>query len=400
MPRHLIAHRSSKCNQIHIFADASEKAYGAVAYVRSVSDDNTISVRLLCSKSRVAPPNQVTLPRLELCAAKLAAELMKRIQGLLKMQNDTVFLWSDSTAVLGWINSDSALYHTFVANRISVIQQLTNPQQWRHVRSEDNPADLISRGVTPEKLKNNNFWFYGPTFLHGSEQIWPARAQIDNCDLEKRQIRCAATAATPAETDILSNINHKNSFRRLQRILAYMRRFLKRPTEATITITAAEMEDSLMTIIKILQRTEFQGDIKQVARHGVADNKSPIKSLSPILDEFSILRVGGRLEESVLPYEAKHQALLPCRHPVTKLLVMDLHKENLHAGVQTLLSIVRQRFWPLKAKILARSVVQNCTFCTRAKPTLFKQLMGNLPLDRVQPARPFVNTGVDFFGPV
>lgn len=125
---------------------------------------------------------------------------------------------------------------------------------------------------------------------------------------------------------------------------------------------------------------------------------SIIVHLAPFIDEKGLLRVVGRLEASNLTYDAKHPILLSHLHPFSKLLLTDLHKENLHVGVQTLLAISRQRFWIVNGKTLARSVINNCVQCTKAKPKLMHQ--GNLPRDRIVPARPFIITGVDFFGPI
>ena len=86
--------------QLHVFADASEKAFGAVAYIRARLTNGRIIVQLLCAKTRVAPLKQQTLPRLELCAAVLAAQLAQRIKGDLQVKNQPVFLWTDSEIVL------------------------------------------------------------------------------------------------------------------------------------------------------------------------------------------------------------------------------------------------------------------------------------------------------------
>lgn len=407
IPRHVFSSAPFKDPQIHIFADASEKAYGAVAYVRTTDVHNTICVRFLCAKSRVAPVKQITLPRLELCAAKLAVEVLQKLQESNTFKTIPVFFWSDSTAVLGWIHANSAHYHTFVANRISTIQQVSSPHQWRHVRSGDNPADLISRGLTPDKLTNNNFWFYGPTFLHETVTSWPPEPSVErNCqELRVKIVAATATIPTPC---FLDNINHRNSFRCLQRVISYVFRFIKHsqktPSNRNILVptvpTADEMENALCHIIRAIQQQNFADERAQLLRKHFVNNSNAISSLKPFIDEKGILRVGGRLNASILSYDAKHQMLLPYRNPITTLLLEDLHKEHLHAGPQTLISIVKQRFWPIKVKILARSVVKNCVQCAKAKPKLFQQLMGNLPEDRVQPSRPFIISGVDFFGPV
>ena len=123
------------------------------------------------------PLKKLTLPRLELCAAALGAELTTRVRKELQFENNQTYLWSDSEIVLYWINSPSSSLHTFVANRISKIHGLTINTQWRHVSSKQNPADLISRGLSPEKLSTCTLWFYGPIFLHGKEGQWPKNSR-------------------------------------------------------------------------------------------------------------------------------------------------------------------------------------------------------------------------------
>ncbi|XP_055838811.1 uncharacterized protein LOC129906873 [Episyrphus balteatus] len=149
-----------------------------------------------------------------------------------------------------------------------------------------------------------------------------------------------------------------------------------------------------------MQREEFEEDIRHLKRFSETARGSPITSLTPFLDEEGALRVGGRLEAASLSYEAKHPLLLPYSHPFTKMIMVMYHKENLHCGPQALLASMKQKFCPIKGKTIARSVVQQCIRCTRAKPKLLTQMMGNLPSHRVQPTRPFLNAGVDFCGPI
>lgn len=118
------------------------------------------------------------------------------------------------------------------------------------------------------------------------------------------------------------------------------------------------------------------------------------------MDEDNILRVGGRLEQADLPYDGRHPMLLPTSTLFVTSLFEHIHCRNLHAGPQALLAIVRQRFWVLRGRDVARKVVHRCLICFRHRPLLYQQIMGNLPAKRVQPARPFVISGVDFCGPV
>ncbi|XP_037959288.1 uncharacterized protein LOC119688691 [Teleopsis dalmanni] len=404
--RHIFRGEVPSSTQLHIFADASEKAFGAAAYIRAILKDGRIIVRLLCAKSRVAPLKKQTLPRLELCAAVLAAELSARVKSDLQEKDQPVFLWTDSEIVLSWINSQSSSFQTFVANRVARIQTLTLSEQWRHVRSKDNPADVLSRGLSARALSTCALWFQGPFFLHGRQEVWPPRFSSSlqvPVDLEKKKVVAVATQSNDA--DFIYRIQHKNSFKTLQKIVAYVLRFTNnarksKESRAThIVLSANELDAALITIICHIQGNDFHEEIKQLKKQGHVDKSSSISSLSPFIDNANVLRVGGRLEASSLPYDSKHPMLIPYNDPLAKLLFVMFHEENKHCGPQALLSIIRQRFWPIKGKSTARATVQRCIRCNKARPQLCQQIMGNLPESRITPARPFINAGVDYCGP-
>ncbi|GFY22376.1 integrase catalytic domain-containing protein [Trichonephila clavipes] len=126
------------------FPDASQSAFGAVVYCKSVVSDGRVIVHLIASKSRVVTTKQTTIPRFELCAAVLLAKLVQRVKQALKLNVTDTFLWSDSMIVLSWIRKVSYQLKTFVANRIASIQEMTTSEQWRYVSTEDNPADFVS----------------------------------------------------------------------------------------------------------------------------------------------------------------------------------------------------------------------------------------------------------------
>ena len=146
IPRRTIIDNSNSVAQveIHRFADA-ERAYGI--YFQSQNDAGRWTMRLLCAKSQVAPLKTVTLPRLELCAAVLLANLISKVRSALRELSASEHLWSDSTITLAWLRSPPSRWKTFVANRVAEVQLLTNPDSWRYISSKDNPADLITRDV-------------------------------------------------------------------------------------------------------------------------------------------------------------------------------------------------------------------------------------------------------------
>ncbi|GFY56127.1 integrase catalytic domain-containing protein [Trichonephila inaurata madagascariensis] len=145
------------------FADASSQGYGACLYVKSETANET-QIRLLCSKTRVAPLKILSIPRLELLAATLLSKLATKIVKIIDLKFDEVDLFSDSKVVLDWIQTQPHLLKVFVANRVCLIQELTQTFSWHHVTTKDNPADLISRGATKLQLQDELSW-KGHSFL-------------------------------------------------------------------------------------------------------------------------------------------------------------------------------------------------------------------------------------------
>ena len=126
----------------HTFCDASTTAYGAVIYACSVQSDGTATCRFIASKSRVAPTKAVSIPRLELMAAVLDVQLVQKASQIMAVDMSQGTFWPDSATVLHWLRGYSRKFKPFVANRVSFVQDQTAPQQWRHVPTADNPADL------------------------------------------------------------------------------------------------------------------------------------------------------------------------------------------------------------------------------------------------------------------
>lgn len=129
------------------------------------------------------------------------------------------------------------------------------------------------------------------------------------------------------------------------------------------------------------------------------NSDSQVKQLYPFIDSTGVIRVGGRLTHSNLPFGKKCPILLPKAHKFTELIVNCFHEKFLHAGPQHLLYQIRQKFWIVQGRTLCRKIINKCVTCFKANPRPHAQLMGNLPLDRVTKNYPFNVSGVDFCGP-
>lgn len=398
IPRRVVCENLVKL-EIHGFADSSQECYGACVYLRSTDANNKIHVSLLCSKTKVAPLKLVTIPRLELCAALILAQLVNKVQLSLKQRIDSISLWSDSTVALGWIKTSSHLFQTFVANRVSQIQTLSDINNWHHVSTKSNPADLLSRGVNPSILGESTLWWHGPEWLSMMENSWPRSKATITGELPELKAEVKSFPVTRSESFPFERFSN---FVRMKRVLAYCLRFVsrcQRKPSQTGALTSQELEAAFMCLVKFSQGESFPIELRMLRKGGEIKSKGGLLSLSPFIDPSGILRVGGRLELSDFEYDKKHPILLSSKHPLTKLLFVHEHRRLLHAGPNLLLSSIRERFWPISGRNLAKRVIHDCIKCYRAKPSQIHPMMGMLPKTRIQPMPPFHVTGVDYAGP-
>jgi len=119
--------------QLHGFCDSSERAYGACLYMRSTDSNKKAFCELLCSTSKVAPLKQLTILRLELCAATLLSKLYKKTIDALNLTLHESYLWTDTSILLTWIQGPPNKWKIFVGNRVALIQEETASATWRHV---------------------------------------------------------------------------------------------------------------------------------------------------------------------------------------------------------------------------------------------------------------------------
>ncbi|XP_025158005.1 uncharacterized protein LOC112589336 [Harpegnathos saltator] len=165
----------SQLVELHGFADASNVAYAAVVYARVVICSGEIIILLLAGKSRVAPLHTISVTRLELSAAVLLARLMEFVRRSLGYETVPCFCWTDSIIVLAWLLQQPSKWKTFVANRTADVQTRLPDTEWRHVPTDENPVDCVSRGLLGDELLVHELWWRGPPWLQSSETDWPLR---------------------------------------------------------------------------------------------------------------------------------------------------------------------------------------------------------------------------------
>ncbi|GFT55901.1 integrase catalytic domain-containing protein [Trichonephila clavipes] len=334
------------------FADASEAAYGEVVYLQCFLHNGAAKVSILASKSRVAPIRVISIHRLELCACVLLAQLVKKICSPLRLNISDIVLHTDSTIALAWLNTPANRLKTFVANRVAKVQELTEGFQWNKVPSVLNPADLVSRGLRPCDLPNLRLWWHGPQFLKkgklSSEET--SLSPVKECEYSKELktgsssdiITSSVCVSTNCVSSILSTLLRKsNSYMKIVRIFSYVLRFSNNVNKRKLTLSgplsATDIDQAETKLIRMVQEQVFLAEIKSLQSKGVISPNSKLRNLNPFIDSDGLLRVGGRLSNSDLPYVNKHPAILPGNHNLTVQIIVHFHRKNLHTGASSLL---------------------------------------------------------------
>ena len=391
--------------EIHIFCDASETGYGAVAYLRFVNH-NQVHCCLLMAKSRLAPLKKITIPRMELTAAKLAITMKIIIDKELDLKIDEYYFWTDSTAVLKYLNNSTTRFQRFVANRLEFIHEQSKPEQWNYVTSKQNPADYASRGLPVSEFVLRNDWKYGPKFLWNDPTISKNEdvdLTIEHEDPEVKKTPKIRSCPTKVEKDIIENLfESTSSWYRLKRKVAWLLKIkecLRTKTKLDSTLSLANLESAEQAIIRHIQQNVFAEELKDIPK-GHVKCQSVLRKLNPIIDEKGIIRVGGRISQSNLSWNVKHPVIIPKGHHVAELIVREQHQKTGCFGKNMVLSALRQKFWIIGANQLIRKIVASCVFCRKRQGKCGQQLMADLPADRVEADHPpFTHVGIDFFGP-
>ena len=225
---------------LHGFCDASTIGYGACVYiVYKLKDGRNIS-SLVAAKTRVAPLEGQTIPRMELLAALLLAKLMNNVRETLKgsVTITETFCWSDSQIVLFWLANTNKTLKTFVQNRVIEIRKLAPPEIWKYCPTKENPADVASRGGTALSIRDSKKWWKGPDFLCYDPENWPNHPNFDNFaeNIERVETKpvepdSVFTAKISVEKEIevmpaLIDISKYSDISKLLRIVAYVKRFV------------------------------------------------------------------------------------------------------------------------------------------------------------------------------
>ncbi|KAE9521541.1 hypothetical protein AGLY_018067, partial [Aphis glycines] len=202
IPRNIGGSQKLTNIQIHGFADASIKCYGACIFLRSTNEQGEHTAKLICAKSKVAPLKVISLP--STIMDSIAIDKMEDICGTPYRE----------------------------------IQELSNITDWSYVKSSENPADIISRGCDAEQISGMNLWWDGPEWLKNNTEDWPVTgktSQNDNIEMlpESKIIRNIALVAT-GEFILFERYSSLNKILRIAAYWLRFRDFLVKKSSASV----------------------------------------------------------------------------------------------------------------------------------------------------------------------
>lgn len=387
--------------QLHIFCDASEKAFSCVVYLRvtqiNAKEEDLVEVNLVLGKTRVSPMKTLSIPRLELQAAVMAVRVAKTLKEELEFTVHETIYWSDSTVVLCQIRNGERRFKTFVAHRIGEILETSDPSEWHWVPTKENVADDATRDSVEAELSPTSRWFNGPAFLKSPRSEWPRELtrkkleEIDPAELElKVEVHVAEDATIISAPQISLELDQYDDLDLLLKNTVLIQRDNGDQSEPSV----AELVAAKKYWIMRSQHESFSEDVKTMQGGKPLPRKSQIYKLSPFMED-GYLKMRSRVcDNSTYPF------ILDPRHKFTRLLIDDQHRKCGHQGRETVASELRQEFWILRMGMAIRKAFWDCLLCRKMRAKPVQPEMGDLPPVRLERnIHPFKNTGLDYFGP-
>lgn len=383
------------------FCDASVQAYAAVVYLVMESDVST-DVKFMVAKTRVAPLQTQTIPRLELLSAFLLSKLVSSVADCLSSTLPKLGFrcYTDSQVALYWIQGTTKEWKPFVDNRVREIRSRVKPSCWSHCPGISNPADLPSRGLSCLELSVSRLWRLGPEWLLTGFEPSP-RSEVLGTDIPKECVpemkaTQSHTLVTTEPNVSIESLLEPTAFSTLPKLLGTtamvlraVRRFKRGKREAQLPVHAVE-ERKQAEILWVKSAQQLFTNLQNLT-----------KQFNLFKDEHGVWRCGGRLANIEVPFETKFPILIPRSHYLSTLIVKQAHERVLHDGVKETLAEIRSKFWIPSGRSFTRRVINTCVTCRKFEGLPFKTPQPPpLPECRVKEAPAFSFTGVDFAGPL
>ena len=450
--------------QVHGFSDASQRMYACATYLRFRQQSGLIKTALVTGKSKVLSiKGNVTIPRAELNGVLLMTQmiphLVKSLSSVYKITK--IFFWTDASIVFAWIKNVQKKYEKYVQKRLEQIRDVVNEfGELKLVPSKLNPADVGTRGLTPQELSESKFWFLGPEFLSQPETSWPSLEVGDNftsymgninqdgdadnklvcgiinnenlvasytgekfnvlnygndiIDLVKDSVEnintCLLSANVQDDACLfrIIQIDRFNSLTKLLRITGWVLKYIDKLKKSV----KRKNEDYKEELIKNIIEENISGEeynrskmlwVKEVQKELIKSKnfKNFKLQLDLFIDEDGFWRCGGRLKNAPIAYETKYPIIIPKEHYFARLLILNSHAEVKHDGPRETINNIRSEFWIPRCRNIVRKLIHDCTLCSRFEGKAYDYpKSGPLPEARVSQDNAFSRIGIDYARPV
>ncbi len=412
-------------------SDGGRDAYGAVAYYLWTLEDGSKEARLVTSKSKLGPLLEKGEPvKNELSGAVFAVRIRSWIIENSTLTFDNFFPFIDSQIVWWMMRKESYELNTFYGNRVKELGQNSDVTTWNHIAREYNGvADILTRGATPDMIREDSEWQMGPKWLTRDMDTWPvtqvllSREQreevreyeraskafkaVSHCESSTHGPQCQVTYpgscprgapdhGNDEETEdygVEAIIHRCSSLKKIVRIVAHFLRLGGRDQNKLKAISASEFDDALKVLIKHEQK---HVNVKKFSGFDVSTRQFTLNSGAVI--ELMILQT--RVKNFPIQF-GNHEDfvfVLPAR-TLAKRIASHFHNK-FHRDVDTVVTQIRKEFWIPGVRRLVTVLDRNCRRCLILRQKVAGQLMGTLPEFRSQPCSAFSHSTLDLFGPV
>ena len=143
-------------------SDASEDGYGQCSCLRIIVQFWTMHCSLLTGKCRVSPIKFLSILRLELTTdTLLSVNMSKLIRNDLEIGLSEVTFCTNSMVVLRYIKNKVNQSIISVADRVEIIDENSNVNQWNYMSTKLNPTYNGSKRLDGTNVKKFTCWLKG-----------------------------------------------------------------------------------------------------------------------------------------------------------------------------------------------------------------------------------------------
>jgi hypothetical protein len=401
-----------------VFGDGSREACCTLVYLRWEREDGSAQCVLVTGKTQVAPKVKITIPRMELVAAVNSVRLARKVREALKFSLSGTRYFTDSSAVLGMLRTESGKFLEFVGARVSEVKVNSNVEkEWRWLEGHCNPADLGTRSkATPQDMVFGSEYQVGMPWMVKHESTWPCKKTFSPAPMEefRKDMREGACCVVSEEENSEPDFPEvkKGGLDRLIRVYGYVMAAVykwRKKTGATgpVIINGAQLPSGKVfgyPSIQCLRAAELfllekaQKDLKTAKMRSLNVDTALEEDVNGITRKLVVVGSRGRNQIQEV-YGQTNLPVLAKEHKLSELYAQAAHETG-HEGIISTMHRTRKKVWIIHGRALADSIKARCTECRLKEKKCMGQKMGPLPDHRAKVGAMFQSVAIDLFGPV